>query len=140
MLYTTSGFTRKVSPAFLLQYHNISTVSISGPVPAYATISLSVSNRGPVAAYACYNTCASVYQRTSVSKYHNSNNTSDSATKRTSAYKGTSLCLHSVDDTDPKNPHHFAGSGSCSIMFSMDPDPDPDPDLNLAHFHLLLHT
>ena len=34
-------------------------------------------------------------------------------------------------EPDPKDPHHFAGSGS--IIFFM--DPDPDPDLNLAHHH-----
>ena len=39
----------------------------------------------------------------------------------------------SVADPDPIVPHHFAGSGSGSIIFSM----DPDPDLNQAHFTLL---
>ena len=46
-------------------------------------------------------------------------------------------------DPDPKDPHHFAGSESRSIIFFMDldPDPDPDPDLNLAHCHSpFLHT
>ena len=49
----------------------------------------------------------------------------------------------SVGDPDPKDPHHFAGSGS--ITFST--DPDPDSDLNLAYFphpysphsHLIVH-
>ena len=43
------------------------------------------------------------------------------------------VVLTSVADMDPKETHHFAGSGS--ILFSM--DPDPDPDQNLAHFHHL---
>ena len=41
---------------------------------------------------------------------------------------------------DPKNPHHFVGSGS--IILSTDPDPDPDSDMKLqytvAHFPLPL--
>ena len=41
----------------------------------------------------------------------------------------------SVADPDLKDPHHFAGSESGSIVCSMDPDPDPYPDQNLAHFH-----
>ena len=50
----------------------------------------------------------------------------DTTTKNTSK-----LLLGSVADPDPKDLHHFAGSGS--IIFSM----DPDPDQNLAHFHHL---
>ena len=54
-------------------------------------------------------------------------------TKLQSMTKMKHTLLSSVADPDPKNPHHFAGSGS--ILFFMDPDPDPDPDLNLAHHH-----
>ena len=41
---------------------------------------------------------------------------------------------NSVADPDPKDPHHFAGSGS--LIFSTDPDPKPDPDLNEKSAHI----
>ena len=39
----------------------------------------------------------------------------------------------SVADLNPKDPHHFARSGSATFST----DPDPDQDMNLAHLEIL---